>query len=43
MLNLLIAIVGDSYNTVNSCEKFNFNFERACTLRDIDISIDKMD
>jgi hypothetical protein len=39
MLNLLISIIGESYDVVNSNERYNFNFERASSLRDIELSM----
>jgi hypothetical protein len=39
MLNLLIAIIGDSFNKVRSMERLNFNYERANLLYEIDKKI----
>jgi hypothetical protein len=41
MLNLLISIIGDSYGKVTSLERNNFNYERASSLRDIELSMDE--
>jgi hypothetical protein len=40
MLNLLISIIGDSYEKVTALERNNFNYERASSLRDIELSMD---
>lgn len=41
MLNLLISIIGDSYEKVTALERNNFNYERASSLRDIELSMDE--
>ena len=39
MLNLLISIIGDSYEKVTALKRNNFNYERACMLLEIKFSI----
>jgi hypothetical protein len=39
MLNLLISIIGDSYEKVTALERNNFNYERASSLRDIELTM----
>jgi len=41
MLNLLISIIADSYEKVTSLERNNFNYERASSLRDIELTMDE--
>ena len=39
MLNLLISIIGKSFSDVNALERNNFNYERAQSLFDIELTM----
>jgi hypothetical protein len=39
MLNLLISIIGDSFEKIMALDRNNLNFERASILLEIDISL----
>jgi hypothetical protein len=39
MLNLLISIIGDSYEKIMALDRNNLNYERASILLEIDISM----
>ena len=43
MLNLLISIVGNSFNFVTGLQKHNFMFERASIIYEIDLELDMKD
>jgi hypothetical protein len=39
LLNLLISIIGETLGEIKSVERYNYNFELANTLLDIDIDL----
>ena len=43
MLNLLISIIGKSYENVTALERNNFNYERASSLFEVELTMDDDD